>query len=88
MKRIRKKNIIVSIIMLILIILEIISIGRSRANKNITINLKTVDYNGEKWSLSALASKLSNSKWQVAGPRYFKYKGEWLNDIRKRLENS
>ena len=47
MKRIRKKNIIVSIIMLILIILEIISIGRSRANKNITINLKTVDYNGE-----------------------------------------
>ena len=52
------------------------------------VNDKQVDYNGEKWSLSALASKLSNSKWQVAGPRYFKYKGEWLNDIRKRLENS
>ena len=25
------------------------------------------------------------SKWSVAGPRYFKYNGEWLNDIRKRL---
>ena len=28
--------------------------------------------------------ELSNSKWPVAGPRYFKYKGEWLNVIRKK----
>ena len=27
----------------------------------------------------------SRRKWGVAGPRYFKYNGEWLNDIRKRL---
>lgn len=47
---------------------------------------KHVEYNGEVWSLSALAKVLSNSKWSVAGPRYFKYKGEWLNDIRKRME--
>ena len=47
---------------------------------------KHVEYNGKIWSLSALAKVLSNSKWSVAGPRYFKYKGEWLNDIRKRLE--
>lgn len=50
------------------------------------INDKQVEYNGEVWSLSALAKVLSNSKWSVAGPRYFKYKGEWLNDIRKRME--
>ena len=44
-----------------------------------------VEYQGKKWSLSALASSLMQSKWGVAGPRYFKYNGEWLNDIRKRL---
>lgn len=51
------------------------------------INDKQVEYNGQIWSLSALAKVLSNSKWSVAGPRYFKYKGEWLNDIRKRMED-
>lgn len=33
---------------------------------------------------SALASLLTGIK-SVAGPRYFKYMGEWLNDIRSRL---
>ena len=47
---------------------------------------KQVEYQGQKYSLSALAQLLSGSKWSVAGPRYFKYKGEWLNDIRHRLE--
>lgn len=46
----------------------------------------TVEYQGKKWSLSALASMLTQSKWGVAGPRFFKYNGEWLNDIRKRLD--
>ena len=44
-----------------------------------------VEYQGKKWSLSALATMLTQSKWGVAGPRYFKYNGEWLNDIRHRL---
>lgn len=44
-----------------------------------------VEYDGKKWSLSALAVMLTQSKWGVAVPRYFKYNGEWLNDIRKRL---
>lgn len=44
-----------------------------------------VEYQGKKWSLSALAGTLMQSKWGVAGPRYFKYNGEWLNDIRKHL---
>ena len=47
---------------------------------------KLVEYQGQRYSLSALAQLLTGSKWSVAGPRYFKYKGEWLNDIRHRLE--
>lgn len=46
---------------------------------------KNVEYEGKKYSLSALATELSGSKWGVAGPRYFKYKGEWLNDVRRRV---
>jgi len=47
---------------------------------------KHVNYNGEVWSLSALAQSLSGRTTATAGPRYFKYKGEWLNDIRQRFE--
>ena len=47
---------------------------------------KLVDYQGRKVSLSALATELTGSKHSVAGPRYFKYKGVWLNDIRRRVE--
>lgn len=46
---------------------------------------KHIFYGGETWSLSALAKVLLNYNGPVAGPRYFKYKGEWLNDIRARL---
>ena len=46
---------------------------------------KQVEYQGKKYSLSALAQILTGSRWPVAGPRYFKYKGELLNDIRRRM---
>lgn len=46
---------------------------------------KHVSYHGETWSLSALAKHLTGTKSAVAGPKYFKYKGEWLNSIRQRL---
>lgn len=46
---------------------------------------KHVEYNGETWSLTALAKHLlGDVKRALAGPRYFKYKGEWLNDIRSK----
>ena len=46
---------------------------------------KHVEYEGETWSLTALAKHLlGDVKWALAGPRYFKYKGEWLNEIRTR----
>ena len=49
------------------------------------IDNKKVEYEGEIYSLSSLASKLLNVKYAVHGPCYFKYNGEWLNDIRDRL---
>lgn len=45
---------------------------------------KHVEYNGQRWSLTALAKHLLGVTGAIAGPRYFKYKGEWLNDIRHR----
>lgn len=59
-----------------------------RGNKNSgvkckVIDDKTVEYNNEQWSLSSLAAYLTGRTTQVAGPRYFKYKGEWLNTLRK-----
>ena len=46
---------------------------------------RSVEFEGKLWSLSALAAELSHSKYSVQGPRYFKYQGEWLNEIRKKL---
>ena len=47
---------------------------------------KTVEYQGRNLSLSALATELTGGKWGVAGPRYFKYRGEWLNNLRAKAE--
>lgn len=49
---------------------------------------KTVDYKGKPFTLSGLAALLlgKSSSAGVAGPRYFKYKGECLNELRHRLE--
>lgn len=44
---------------------------------------KHVKYNGEVWSLSALAQHFTGK--DSSGPQYFKYQGEWVNSIRHRL---
>lgn len=47
---------------------------------------KHVECEGKTWSLTALAKYLlGDVKWALAGPRYFKYKGEWLTELRQRL---
>lgn len=46
---------------------------------------RSIEYNGTTMSLTALAKLLTGKKYAIAGPRFFKYKGEWLNDIRDRL---
>ena len=50
------------------------------------IDNKNIEVEGVKYSLSAFAKLQLQTKTAVAGPCYFKYKGEWLNDIRHRLE--
>lgn len=47
---------------------------------------KHVEYNGETWTLTGLAQFLSGKK-PLQGPRYFKYKGEGLNNIRNSSNN-
>ncbi len=62
--------------------------NRGKANSGVectVIDDKTVEYQGKSYSLSALATELSG-KHGVAGPRYFKYNGEWLNTIRAKAE--
>ena len=44
---------------------------------------RRVSYNGRVWSLSSLVSELTGIV-SAQGPKYFKYQGEWLNDIRER----
>lgn len=46
---------------------------------------RKVEYQGKEMSLTAAAKLISGKKYSIAGPRFFKYKGEWLNDIRARM---
>lgn len=47
---------------------------------------RKVEYQGKEMSLTAAAKLISGKKYSIAGPKFFKYKGEWLNDIRVRME--
>ncbi len=49
------------------------------------ISDRKVEYQGKEMSLTAAAKLISGKKYSIAGPRFFKYKGEWLNDIRARM---
>ena len=58
----------------------------SKVDENTGIICTVVDdrhisYNGEKWSLSSLVTELLGVNG-AHGPCYYKYKGEWLNDLR------
>ncbi len=46
---------------------------------------RKVEYQGKEMSLTAAAKIISGKKYSIAGPRFFKYKGECLNDIRQRM---
>jgi hypothetical protein len=47
---------------------------------------RTVTYNGEDWSLSALAKVLLKRNSTVQGTLHFAYNGETISDLRDRLE--
>ena len=57
-------------------------------NPNITaivVDDRNVEYNGQTMSMTALAKMITGVKYSIAGPKFFKYKDEFLNDIRHRL---
>ena len=59
-------------------------------NYNPAIQAEVVDdrhvrYNDEIMSLTALAKLLTGRTYSIAGPKFFMYKDEGLNDIRQRL---
>ena len=49
---------------------------------------KRVLYEGQTHSLSGLAQKLKQSKYQLAGPMYWLYEGETLDERRRRLDDA
>ena len=53
--------------------------------KCVVVSDRKVEYQGKEISLTAAAKLISGKKYSIAGPRFFKYKGEWLNDIRQRI---
>lgn len=50
------------------------------------VDNRHVSYDGMTWSLTGLAKLFMNTKKELAGPQFFKYRGEWLNDIRSRMD--
>ena len=68
---------------------KITFVSRDNANSGtecVVVDDKNVEYEGNKYSLSALATKFLQSKHGVAGPMYFKFNGEWLYKIRAKIE--
>ena len=49
------------------------------------IDDRNIEYENESWSLTALAKYYTGSGSNIAGTRYFKYRGEWLHKLRERL---
>ena len=48
---------------------------------------RRVFYNGEEWTLSALAKVLLKRNSEVQGTLHFSYRGETISDLRDRLED-
>lgn len=64
---------------------DVIEYAYYESKKAKVIDDRNVEYNGETMSLTALAKELSGKMYSIAGSKFFKYKGEGLNDLRHRL---
>lgn len=64
----------------------VITYARNPKITCVVVDDRHVKYNNEVMSLTGLAKLLlGNPKSHVPGPKYFMYKGEYLNEIRKNL---
>ena len=61
---------------------DIIEYGYDSSITAKVIDNKHVEYEGKSYSLTALARKIRNKDKIKKGPRYFKFNGKWLNEIR------
>jgi len=58
--------------------------NKYNGTKVTVIDEKHVEYDNDIWTLTSLAKFfLNKTDTHLAGPKYFKYNGEWLNSIRK-----
>lgn len=64
---------------------SIIAFANDESITATVVDDRSVEYKGETMSLTALAKLLTGIKYSIAGPKFFKYNGEMLNDIRHRL---
>lgn len=64
---------------------EVVLIGRSEV-KCVVVDDNHVEFNGKKYALSYLAKEILGHKHLPQGPAYFSYKGERLDDLRRRIE--
>ena len=55
----------------------------------LVVDDKHIEYKGENYTLTALAKEFLGKETSegVRGPHYFKYKGQKLNELRRREEN-
>lgn len=51
------------------------------------LNEKKVEYQGTEYSLTGLAKLLTGKPYNLAGPRYFSYKGVCLTDLRSQIKD-
>lgn len=49
---------------------------------------RKIEYKGEVMYMTDFVHKILNKKYTAAGTEYFTYKDEWLNDRRRRMEES
>lgn len=65
---------------------SIITFIKDQNIRPVVLDDKNVEYEGCKYTLSGLASKLLRRN-NIDGPRYFSYKGRPLNDLREEFED-
>ena len=61
-------------------------VGDSTIQCTVADEKTQVEYKEERYSISGLAKLLKGTSYALAGPRYWKYKGETLQALRDRLE--
>lgn len=63
-------------------------VGNPTVECEVADQKSTVQYEGQEYALSTLATELKNSKWSLQGSRHWLYEDETLQQRRERLEDT